>query len=238
MPDAPTLANWELAVRLVLTFLLCGLIGLERESRGEAAGLRTHILVGLGACLFTIISAYGFGDFSEAAPNRDPARISAQIVTGIGFLGAGAIMREGWGVRGLTTAAALWIAAAIGMAAGAGYYEAAIITTVIVMGALIVLLRLRPLIRSHTRSETLEMQADLRQGTDAEQLCRLMERRGVEVDAMDVSAQAKGEKLHLVLRVPPGTNFAPLLREMSELSGVKKVSVAGMHWHGDSADTS
>lgn len=229
---APTLPAWEMGIRLLLTFVLCGAIGLERESRGEAAGLRTHIIVGLGAALFTIVSAYGFTDFNEFAPNRDPARIAAQVVTGIGFLGAGAIMREGWGVRGLTTAAALWIAAAIGVASGAGYYEAAVVTTVVVMVALLLLLRLRPLIRRHTTSETLEMEADLREGTDAERFCQLMVGRGVGIDAINIASQAKGEKLHLVLRVPPGTNFTPLLRELSELEGVHKVSVSGMRWHG------
>ena len=105
-----------------------GAIGLERELRDRAAGLRTHMLVGVGAALFTIVSAYGWSDFEFSARSGvvfDPTRIAAQIVTGIGFLGAGAIIRQGLTVRGLTTAASLWIVAAIGMAAGAGFYSAA-----------------------------------------------------------------------------------------------------------------
>lgn len=132
----PDLDWWDVLIRLVVAGALTGAIGLERELRDRAAGLRTHMLVGIGAALFTIVSAYGWGDFQFS--NRsgvvfDPTRIAAQVVTGIGFLGAGAIIRQGLTVRGLTTAASLWIVAAIGMAAGAGYYSAALIATGIVI---------------------------------------------------------------------------------------------------------
>src|SRR3954451_23793087 len=93
------------------------LLGLEREVRGHPAGARTHALVAVGAVLFTIAGAYGFGDVPHG-PTVDPARVAAQVASGVGFLGAGAIMRQGFGVRGLTTAATLWLAAAIGVTAG------------------------------------------------------------------------------------------------------------------------
>src|SRR5919112_5396295 len=148
-----TLSTGELLLRLGLTLALCGLIGLERESRDQVAGLRTHILVGLGSALFTLVSAYGFEGLTGGVrvdPNvrlqLDPTRIAAQIVSGIGFLGAGAIIRQGFNVRGLTTAAALWIVAAIGMAAGAGYYEGAVATTAIALPSLIVFRRVRPML--------------------------------------------------------------------------------------------
>src|SRR5947207_11364437 len=134
----PTL-NWDEALlRLSLAAVLGGMIGFERELREREAGLRTHLLVSLGAALFTLVSAYGFRDFVTGGSRStvDPTRIAAQIVTGIGFLGAGAIIRQGMSVRGLTTAATLWIAAAIGMACGAGYYTAAAITTVVVLATL------------------------------------------------------------------------------------------------------
>ena len=121
---------WDVLVRLVVAAGLTGAIGLERELRERAAGLRTHMLVGIGAAL------YGWTDFEFSNASGvvfDPTRIAAQIVTGIGFLGAGAIIRQGITVRGLTTAASLWIVAAIGMAAGAGYYSAALIATGIVL---------------------------------------------------------------------------------------------------------
>ena len=115
------------------------MIGFERELRDREAGIRTHLLVSLGSALFTIVSAYGFHEFLTNGGNivrADPSRIAAQIVTGIGFLGAGAIIREGLSVRGLTTAATLWVVAAIGMSCGAGYYWPAAAATVLTLIAL------------------------------------------------------------------------------------------------------
>ncbi|TMB58245.1 MAG: MgtC/SapB family protein [Chloroflexi bacterium] len=105
----------ELAGRLVLGLVLGAIIGFERELHRQPAGFRTHSLVSLGAALFTVVSAYGF-----AGASVDPTRIAAQIVTGIGFIGAGTILQHRGSVRGLTTAASLWSSAAVGMAAGAG----------------------------------------------------------------------------------------------------------------------
>ena len=129
----------EFLVRMLLAALLGGLIGLERDIHGRAAGLRTHILVSLGASVFTILSEIISQSALRAGFPADPARIAAQVVSGIGFLGAGVILKEGANVRGLTTAACLWSAAAIGMAAGSGYYELAIITTGISLLSLILL---------------------------------------------------------------------------------------------------
>jgi putative Mg2+ transporter-C (MgtC) family protein len=135
----PELDDWQVVLRLFVAALLGGAIGVERELRDREAGIRTHLLVSLGSALFTIISAYGFHAFLESGANvvrADPTRIAAQIVTGIGFLGAGAIIREGLSVRGLTTAATLWVVAAIGMACGAGWYWAALVTTLLTILAL------------------------------------------------------------------------------------------------------
>src|SRR3954452_673812 len=117
--SVPSLSGWEALLRLVIAAALGGAVGFERELRDREAGIRTHLLVSLGSALFTIISAYGFHEFLTAGGvivRADPSRIAAQIVTGIGFLGAGAIIRDGMSVRGLTTAATLWVVAAIGMA--------------------------------------------------------------------------------------------------------------------------
>jgi putative Mg2+ transporter-C (MgtC) family protein len=135
----PSLDGWDALVRLVFACLLGGAIGFEREIRDREAGIRTHLLVSLGSGLFTIVSAYGFHEFLIQGGNvvrADPSRIAAQIVTGIGFLGAGAIIREGLSVRGLTTAATLWVVAAIGMACGAGYYWPAAAATGLTLIAL------------------------------------------------------------------------------------------------------
>ena len=139
LSSVPTLAGWDALLRLVLACVLGGAVGFEREMRDREAGIRTHLLVSLGAALFTIVSAYGFHEFLAGGGNivrADPTRIAAQIVTGIGFLGAGAIIREGLSVRGLTTAATLWVVAALGMACGAGYYWPAAAATALTLLAL------------------------------------------------------------------------------------------------------
>jgi putative Mg2+ transporter-C (MgtC) family protein len=118
----------ELTLRLVVALLLGGAIGWERELQRMPAGFRTHALVSLGAAIFTLISAYAF-----VGPGSDPTRIAAQIVSGIGFLGGGAILHYGGTVRGLTTAASLWSVAAVGMAAGAGLFVVAAISTALVI---------------------------------------------------------------------------------------------------------
>src|SRR5712691_9535049 len=133
----PALGWDDTLVRVAVAAALGGAVGLERELDEKAAGLRTHVLVSVGAALFTLVGAYGFGEFPRGS--IDPSRIAAQIVTGVGFLGAGVIFRQGFTIRGLTTAASLWLVAAIGMAAGAGFWEGAVIAT----GA--ALLSLRPL---------------------------------------------------------------------------------------------
>src|SRR4051794_38975547 len=126
-----TLGWPHVLLRLSVAAALGGAIGLERELRERGAGLRTHLVVCLGSALFTLVSAYAF-----VGPKVDPTRIAAQIVSGIGFLGAGAIIRQGLSVRGLTTAATLWLVAAIGVAAGAGYDSAAPFTTALALLAL------------------------------------------------------------------------------------------------------
>jgi putative Mg2+ transporter-C (MgtC) family protein len=137
--EIPALGNWDAVLRLSIAAGLGGAVGFERELREREAGIRTHLLVSLGSALFTIVSAYGFQEFLTAGGaivRTDPTRIAAQIVTGIGFLGAGAIIRDGLSVRGLTTAATLWVVAAIGMACGAGYYWPAVAVTVLTLIAL------------------------------------------------------------------------------------------------------
>jgi putative Mg2+ transporter-C (MgtC) family protein len=129
------LQDLDLSVRLILASVLGLAVGFEREIHGHPAGLRTHMLVAVGSALFTVISAYGFGAGSVAAP-IDPTRIAAQIVSGIGFLGAGAILKDGIVIRGLTTAASLWATSAVGMAAGAGEYVIAAVATGVILVSL------------------------------------------------------------------------------------------------------
>jgi putative Mg2+ transporter-C (MgtC) family protein len=129
--EIPSLDWLDVLFRLAVAAGLGAVIGLERELDEKAAGLRTHMLVSVGSALFTMVGAYGFEDFAnEGGVSTDPSRIAAQVVTGIGFLGAGVIFRQGFTIRGLTTAASLWVVAAVGMAAGAGFWKGAVIGTV------------------------------------------------------------------------------------------------------------
>ncbi len=129
------------STRLIVSIFLASLLGVERELTGKVAGLRTHILVCAGACVFTLLSVYGFKmHITEGISGvNDPARIGAQIITGIGFIGAGTIMRSGGNVLGITTAATLWMSAAIGMACGCGIYSIAVLATLLTLFVLILI---------------------------------------------------------------------------------------------------
>ncbi|MCS4484823.1 MgtC/SapB family protein [Gleimia sp. 6138-11-ORH1] len=116
---------------LTICFILCSLLGVERHVHHKNAGVKTHVLVGVGACLFTLVSAYGFAHLESATISTDPARIAAQIVSGIGFIGAGVIFVNNDTVRGLTTAATVWLSAALGVACGAGMFHLAIFALVL-----------------------------------------------------------------------------------------------------------
>ena len=133
----------EIALRLVLAVVLGGLIGLERELTGHPAGLRTHIAVALGAALFGVASAYGFEEFNASRTETnyqvDPTRVASNIVVGIGFLGGGAILKQGATVRGLTTAGSLWVTAAIGLGCALGSYSATLVTAGLMLLTLVLL---------------------------------------------------------------------------------------------------
>jgi putative Mg2+ transporter-C (MgtC) family protein len=171
--------------RLGLAAVLGSIIGLEREFREREAGLRTHLLVSLGSALFTIVSAFGFHDVLGHDPRvavLDPSRIAAQIVSGIGFLGAGAIIRQGFSIRGLTTAATLWVVAAIGMACGAGLYSIAIMTTFIALLALWPLRYLAYNVIERVKPEEDRLTVELREGQALAPLLEQFDRlRHVEV---------------------------------------------------------
>ena len=146
MEDLSLGTQIELTLRLVVALLLGAMIGWERELQRMPAGFRTHALVSLGSAIFTIVSAHAF-----TGPLSDPTRIAAQIVSGVGFLGGGAILHYGGTVRGLTTAASLWAVAAVGMAAGAGLFVVAAVSSVLVIVALEVFQRIERLAKRRLR---------------------------------------------------------------------------------------
>ena len=221
----PDLATWEILVRLAAAAALGGAIGIERELREREAGFRTHMLVSMGAALFTLVSAYAWRDFAFSQASGvtfDPTRIAAQIVTGIGFIGAGAIIRQGLTVRGLTTAATLWLVAAIGMACGAGFYWAAVIATAI---SLVSLGPLRVVSRQvGDRTNRRELEVDLEAEATAAPVLAALEQLGVEVTAFSIAAQEEGRRLSCVVELPQDEDSAEVvlrLSELEEVSGVK-----------------
>jgi putative Mg2+ transporter-C (MgtC) family protein len=136
------LPDWDLTLRLLIAAALGSVIGIERERLAWAAGLRTHMLVSVGSCLAMIVSAYGFSGVLGRNVVLDPSRVAAQVISGVGFLGAGSIILRNEVVKGLTTAASLWAVAAVGLAVGGGLYMAAVAATVII---LIILAGIKPL---------------------------------------------------------------------------------------------
>jgi putative Mg2+ transporter-C (MgtC) family protein len=204
-------------LRLSVAAALGGAIGLERELRERGAGLCTHLVVCLGSALFTLVSAYAF-----AGPHVDPTRIAAQIVSGIGFLGAGAIIRQGLSVRGLTTAATLWLVAAIGMACGAGYYDAAIIAT---GGALLTLGPLRIVAYHATRrfrSETERLLVEVAAGGSPAPVIEALERFG-RVVSLDVSQEADRREIAIDVALHGRASSPHVVAAVADLDGVLEV---------------
>jgi putative Mg2+ transporter-C (MgtC) family protein len=218
--------DWMLVARLPIAALLGSIIGADRERLAWAAGLRTHMLVCVGACLFMIVSAFGFAD-ALGAKNvvLDPSRIAAQVVSGIGFLGAGSILLRGEVVRGLTTAASLWSVAAVGLAVGGGLYIEAVAATVVI---LVILAGVKPLEeRFQQRHKSHEIALEVEPG-------------GLSLAALDAALGYRARRITKYIARPsetPGledvsitlTRLSPnevaeIREELARLQGVRKVS--------------
>jgi putative Mg2+ transporter-C (MgtC) family protein len=215
----------ELVLRLLGAALLGGAVGLEREIRDQPAGFRTHMLVALGSCLFTLISAYGFGAIFAADPQArsDPTRIAAQIVTGIGFLGAGAILRSGMSVRGLTTAASLWVVAAIGMSVGAGGYVLAGATTAITLLALLVLRPVRGWLVRGLKQEREEFVIEAGPELELDDLIHRLKDAVDRIDNVRVDEEEGARHIVLVVRLPADRRPEDVLELLTEAPGVRNV---------------
>ncbi|MNI03130.1 putative Mg(2+) transport ATPase [compost metagenome] len=219
----------NISIRLFLALLLGGLIGFERELSSHPAGLRTHILVCVGSALIMLLSMYGFSDFvNEVNVRIDPSRLAAQVISGIGFLGAGTIIFNGRSITGLTTAASLWVVAAIGLAAGAGFYYASVLSCMMVLVSLWILNKVEHKYFSGKKIQVLRIQA-IDQPGSLGLISTLLGNRRVDIRKVSIEEMA-GEggnriQISFSITIPKVSIIPRMLEDISKLSGVIGVSL-------------
>jgi putative Mg2+ transporter-C (MgtC) family protein len=221
----------HITLRLLLALVLGGLIGLEREQNSHAAGFRTHILVCLGSALIMLLSIYGFPEFVDEPNVRvDPARLAAQVISGIGFLGAGTILRNGLSISGLTTAASLWVCAAIGLAVGAGFYFAAMLACVMVLLSLWVLHIVEKKFFRNKKYSQFKITVLDRPGSLAS-ISTVLAARGIDIRQVSLEESGEDEdqnkkiNIFLTVKVPKPSLIPPTVEEIKQVKGVSGVSV-------------
>src|SRR4051794_16474857 len=220
------LSHSETLLRLLAAAALGSLIGFERERLLWAAGIPTHMLVCVGACLFMIVSASGFSTSLGANVVLDPSRVAAQVVSGIGFLGAGAILARGEVVKGLTTAASIWTVAAIGLAVGGGLYFAAGVSTVVILG---ILAGMKPLEEAYrARNQSFRVSITATHGSlTPERLRRALGIRPAQLKRFLVRAGKDGadDIITAVVTRVPSSGGASIIEKVGAVSGVEWVTV-------------
>lgn len=226
----------SILVRLLVSFILGGVIGLERESHRRPAGFRTHILVATGSCLITLVSVYSITTVASGSGGTvDPTRIAANIITGIGFLGAGTILRDGMTVRGLTTAASLWVVAGIGLAVGFGFYLGALVVAILVTLSLVYLDRIE-IKYIESKGQRLNIVLEDRPGMLAS-LCSTLADAGVNITRVvaDGSPHFPGcIDVTLGVRLPVGDDgLPPIVEQLQSIQGVRKVEAERGHQAGE-----
>jgi putative Mg2+ transporter-C (MgtC) family protein len=213
----------ELAIRLLVAAALGAAIGFEREIHAHPAGMRTHLLVSEGSAIFTVLSIYGFVGLlppgEGSAP--DPTRIAAQIVSGIGFLGAGAILKSGTSIRGLTTAASLWATAAVGVAVGAGEYAVGAVGTAIVLFSLWPLNMIADRIRAVGRADSVRMRLQVASLEALGLITRQLSTHRIETSGLATSRAGAAYEVEMELKVRSGSGLADAIEAISKLPGVE-----------------
>lgn len=211
--------------RLLAACVLGGIVGFEREyTRHTPAGFRTHILVSLGSCLAMLIPQFANTAYGGSV-DIDPTRIGAQVVSGIGFLGAGAILRHGVSVRGLTTAASVWAIACVGLACGVGFYSGAILATLLIWAVLIYLKSFSNKLSQRVRSKYIEIESE----KDAlEQLKELLKEEGLRIKNIEISENPTNGKQKISCNIEikdSSIDYAVLAATIKDIDGVTKVSM-------------
>ncbi len=231
MNDPWIIGDEHLALRLLLSVLLGGLVGFERERKNSAAGLRTHILVCLGSCLIMVLSMYGFAAFADEPNVRlDPARLAAQVITGVGFLGAGTILFTGKAITGLTTAASVWVVMAVGLAVGAGFYMPAVTTALLVLLILWGLNIVEKRFVKHRREYAITITADAKAQL-VESVQQLLADKGAKLtqvrfgEAIRTAADdAKVQHVHLNIMLPSREQLMTVADQFRRIEGVTSVT--------------
>lgn len=212
-------------VRVLVALVLSGLIGFERELKNHSAGFRTHILVGVGACLMMLLSLYGFEAYIEKYDNVrfDPARIPSYVISGIGFLGAGTIMVYGGTIRGLTTAASIWAVAGLGLVVGAGMYAVAVFTTLIILLSLVFLNNFEKLFTRGKNSLVLEIISY--SGLAINKVVSVLEEMELKVRQVEViKVENDLKSIFIKVESKENLNKIELFESLSRIDAVKSVS--------------
>jgi putative Mg2+ transporter-C (MgtC) family protein len=226
MENAVPLSEIDMLIRLGLGFLAGAIIGFERSSRHQVAGLRTHILIAVGATLLMLLSIWLPQEFNSLK-NGDPGRMAAQVVSGIGFLGAGAILRLGNNVRGLTTAASLWLIAAVGLAIGAGMFIAAAGAEALSLITLFILDILEKRLFPSERNKILELQYK-HSSPDTGETLEILKSFGIRTQSMDVNqgvGKGKSSRLRLLVSIPDVTDIAKLAKALKSAGEVARIEI-------------
>jgi len=217
------LTDLDVALRLLIACVFGGIIGYERQSRRKSAGFRTHVLVCLGSCLIMIISLniyYGVQGFT----NADPARLAAQVVSGIGFIGAGTIIKEGLTIRGLTTAASLWTVSGVGLAVGSGYFISAFITTLLAFITLTALTRLESRICGPTTLHLYIISVDI--PGQIGKITSCIGQRGYSISDIMVEDKPHSKVgLSLIVDTQGNPNSPELIEQLRKLPGITAVEI-------------
>jgi putative Mg2+ transporter-C (MgtC) family protein len=213
------------ALRLFMSLVAGGLIGFERERRRQPAGLRTHILICVGSTLLMLLSIYIPQKFFDMK-NGDPGRIAAQVVSGIGFLGAGAILKLGINVKGLTTAASIWVVAAVGLAIGAGLYIPSLIALAIILFALVVLDYIENFLFPPERIKTIRLSFE-GSSVDTKRIKKAFSAYKISIQSIGVAQEIQKGKVHvnLLASIPQKLNIPEFYKAMGELPDIYKIEM-------------
>ncbi|MBC5773079.1 MgtC/SapB family protein [Pontibacter sp. KCTC 32443] len=223
--ESTEINSYTIVIRLLLSTLLGGLLGWERESRRQNAGLRTHMIISAGSCLLMLISVYIPQTFTDYR-NVDPGRIAAQVVSGIGFLGAGAIFRLGGSTHGLTTAATIWAVAAVGLSVGVGMYEAAIVVTLLLLFVLAILDKVGKKFFNGGSLKTLKVNFQSAK-IETSKILSVLEKHDIITKNINV-VQAKGKQhstIKLYVFVPENLHVKQFYKDLNELKHVGQISL-------------